>query len=413
MPGVQETFAKHCIAGSRLYNLLPAGQQSNYGVGEDIHAGTNLDERMKIYGQLGDVYITFEGGPGVSKEANAAFARGVAVVPLIRTGGASGGMFDFPTGALKKPLFATDEQWQLLGSESSLVADSARAVVEIVKGFIAQVPSPVEMQDVLDTAQHADPSLSVDGGVGAGPMDAPTAPVAGAIAPVEAGPRAGAAAELAPPAAWPAESTENGTLAVAAQEEEEEVEQQASELRDMYREVRRKLQGDSDKTRSRIKRSLDGELALNGYVSNVARIRGIMGNNLATTDAESTPTCQGAADVAAATKVRESADAWLLQRTNASAVATGKPNGRGSPPSLQRSSSAAGRLRPLAGGVVAAGRLRPPAVEPGLGKSWSQPTLPPLPPLVAKPLAAPRQLVVPERHRPKLAPLVDPPRPHA
>eukprot|EP00747_Dinoflagellata_sp_TGD_P154517 gnl/TRDRNA2_/TRDRNA2_177506_c0_seq11.p1 gnl/TRDRNA2_/TRDRNA2_177506_c0~~gnl/TRDRNA2_/TRDRNA2_177506_c0_seq11.p1 ORF type:complete len:1037 (-),score=224.25 gnl/TRDRNA2_/TRDRNA2_177506_c0_seq11:135-3185(-) len=142
MPGVQETFAKHCVAESRLFNLLPDGQQSNYGVGEDIHAGSNLDERIQVYGQLGHVYISFEGGPGVSKEAKAAVARSAGVVPLIRTGGASGGMFDFPAGALKKPPFATDEQWNLLGSQSSSVAESAGAVVQIVKGFIAQGSVP-------------------------------------------------------------------------------------------------------------------------------------------------------------------------------------------------------------------------------------------------------------------------------
>eukprot|EP00747_Dinoflagellata_sp_TGD_P077637 gnl/TRDRNA2_/TRDRNA2_159678_c1_seq3.p1 gnl/TRDRNA2_/TRDRNA2_159678_c1~~gnl/TRDRNA2_/TRDRNA2_159678_c1_seq3.p1 ORF type:complete len:260 (+),score=33.77 gnl/TRDRNA2_/TRDRNA2_159678_c1_seq3:91-780(+) len=91
MPGVQETFVRHCRAGSKIYNLLPVGQSSNYGVGEDIPAGANLEERIEIYGQLGHLYITFEGGPGVSKEANAAYARGVGVLPLIRTGGRSPG----------------------------------------------------------------------------------------------------------------------------------------------------------------------------------------------------------------------------------------------------------------------------------------------------------------------------------
>merc|ERR1711904_272938 len=117
MPGVQETFAKHCIAGSKVFNLLPAGQQSNYGVGDDIAAGADLDERIRIYSQIGDIYITFEGGPGVSKEANAAFARGVGVVPLMRTGGASSGMFDFPVGALTKPSFAAEKPWELLRSK--------------------------------------------------------------------------------------------------------------------------------------------------------------------------------------------------------------------------------------------------------------------------------------------------------
>eukprot|EP00747_Dinoflagellata_sp_TGD_P077635 gnl/TRDRNA2_/TRDRNA2_159678_c1_seq1.p1 gnl/TRDRNA2_/TRDRNA2_159678_c1~~gnl/TRDRNA2_/TRDRNA2_159678_c1_seq1.p1 ORF type:complete len:293 (+),score=50.66 gnl/TRDRNA2_/TRDRNA2_159678_c1_seq1:91-879(+) len=137
MPGVQETFVRHCRAGSKIYNLLPVGQSSNYGVGEDIPAGANLEERIEIYGQLGHLYITFEGGPGVSKEANAAYARGVGVLPLIRTGGASGGMFDFPAGALERSPFATEEQWELLKSTTASVADTAQAAVEIAKASIA------------------------------------------------------------------------------------------------------------------------------------------------------------------------------------------------------------------------------------------------------------------------------------
>eukprot|EP00931_Biecheleriopsis_adriatica_P023996 TRINITY_DN15043_c0_g1_i2.p1 TRINITY_DN15043_c0_g1~~TRINITY_DN15043_c0_g1_i2.p1 ORF type:complete len:1968 (+),score=448.09 TRINITY_DN15043_c0_g1_i2:92-5995(+) len=141
MSGVQDSFAKACIAGSRIYNLLPFGIDSSYGVGVDIHAGANLEERMQIFSQLGDVYISFEGGPGVSKEANAAFARGAGVVPLIRTGGASSGMFDFPAGALSKASFASDEQWKLLANKDAPVADTARAAVEIIKRFISQVAS--------------------------------------------------------------------------------------------------------------------------------------------------------------------------------------------------------------------------------------------------------------------------------
>eukprot|EP00747_Dinoflagellata_sp_TGD_P122322 gnl/TRDRNA2_/TRDRNA2_173600_c6_seq5.p1 gnl/TRDRNA2_/TRDRNA2_173600_c6~~gnl/TRDRNA2_/TRDRNA2_173600_c6_seq5.p1 ORF type:complete len:314 (+),score=52.46 gnl/TRDRNA2_/TRDRNA2_173600_c6_seq5:54-944(+) len=142
MPGVQETFAKNCISGSRVYNLLPVGDASNYGIGEDIPAGATLPDRMEIFGQLGHLYVTFEGGPGVAKEARAAVARGATVIPLMRTGGASGGMFEFPAAALSKPSFATEQQWEALRDSTRPVADSARAVVEIVKGFVTQRDAP-------------------------------------------------------------------------------------------------------------------------------------------------------------------------------------------------------------------------------------------------------------------------------
>eukprot|EP00747_Dinoflagellata_sp_TGD_P098683 gnl/TRDRNA2_/TRDRNA2_167523_c0_seq1.p1 gnl/TRDRNA2_/TRDRNA2_167523_c0~~gnl/TRDRNA2_/TRDRNA2_167523_c0_seq1.p1 ORF type:complete len:201 (-),score=38.16 gnl/TRDRNA2_/TRDRNA2_167523_c0_seq1:30-632(-) len=112
LPGPQECFARSCLAEARVFNVLPHGQASNYGVGEDLHVGMDSDEQNRIFSMLGDAYITFEGGQDVSSQAAAAFARGAAVVPLIRTGGASSGMYRFPTGAMKKPHFITQYQWE-------------------------------------------------------------------------------------------------------------------------------------------------------------------------------------------------------------------------------------------------------------------------------------------------------------
>jgi len=136
MAGVQETFAQHCGDGSRVWNLLPVGQSSGFGRGTDINAGADLEERMAIFGLVGDIYITVEGGPGVSKEASAAHARGAAVVPLRRTGGASDGMFGFPQRALLKPAFATEEQWSLLANKDVLVNESAAALAAIVQACV-------------------------------------------------------------------------------------------------------------------------------------------------------------------------------------------------------------------------------------------------------------------------------------
>merc|ERR1712182_54047 len=85
--GLQEAFASTCGDGSRVWNLLPEGQSSGFARGTDINAGADLKARMEIFASLGDVYITAEGGPGVSFEASLAFHRGAAVQPLMRTGG--------------------------------------------------------------------------------------------------------------------------------------------------------------------------------------------------------------------------------------------------------------------------------------------------------------------------------------
>jgi len=136
MPGIHKVFAKHCGEGSRLWNLLPVGQTSGYGVGTDINAGVTFQQRSEIYAQLGDIYLTFEGGPAVAAEARVAVARGASVLPLQRTGGASSGMYGFPPSALERPAFVSEDQWGLLGQSDVPVAQTAAAVAEIVVGFM-------------------------------------------------------------------------------------------------------------------------------------------------------------------------------------------------------------------------------------------------------------------------------------
>jgi len=147
MAGVQETFAKHC-PNSRVFNLLQIGGSSGYGVGMDLEAGENLDERKKVFGQIGDIYITVEGGPGVAQEARDAFKRGAGIVPLMRTGGASEGQFGFPPEALKPPAFAEAAHWELLQRADVPVADSIAAAAHIVAGFASQgsPEAPAEVQ---------------------------------------------------------------------------------------------------------------------------------------------------------------------------------------------------------------------------------------------------------------------------
>jgi len=141
MAGVQQLFAEHCGEASRLWHLLPEGEASGFSAGEDVGAGRDLDERKAIFGQLGDIYLTFEGGPGVAAEARAATERGAVVLPLARTGGASGGMFDFPKAALERPAFATDAQWALLQHTDGSVEDCMEAVLELARKATARQPS--------------------------------------------------------------------------------------------------------------------------------------------------------------------------------------------------------------------------------------------------------------------------------
>jgi len=137
MAGVQETFAKGCAQGPAVVNMLPTGQTSNSGVGVDFAFFQDLNERIAVFGQIGDIYISIEGGPGVSEEANAAFSRGAIVLPMMSTGGASGGAFDFPAGALEVSPYASPEQWELLATKGQ-PEDTARAVCEMILGMLPQ-----------------------------------------------------------------------------------------------------------------------------------------------------------------------------------------------------------------------------------------------------------------------------------
>lgn len=147
MPGVQAAFAKGFGASQSLVHLLPDGRSSGFGVGRDMRCGSTLEDRMEVFGQLGQVYLTFEGGPGVAKEAKAAFERGAVVLPMISTGGASGGMFDFPKGALHRPGVASEEQWACF-TEKVLPDQTAVAVIDVILAGVESARS-VEMGAAL------------------------------------------------------------------------------------------------------------------------------------------------------------------------------------------------------------------------------------------------------------------------
>lgn len=143
MPGVQHTFAQAACYGNRVFAMVPEGfEQSEQGaqiphVGTIIHAGADLEARKEIFSQIGHIYITCEGGPGAAKEAAHAYARGAKVVPLIRTGGASGGMFNFPTEAFQnpEPAYISESRWAALSNESIQVEHTAQACSTVVNAL--------------------------------------------------------------------------------------------------------------------------------------------------------------------------------------------------------------------------------------------------------------------------------------
>eukprot|EP00930_Biecheleria_cincta_P049008 TRINITY_DN34252_c0_g1_i1.p1 TRINITY_DN34252_c0_g1~~TRINITY_DN34252_c0_g1_i1.p1 ORF type:complete len:764 (-),score=93.26 TRINITY_DN34252_c0_g1_i1:26-2317(-) len=159
MPGVQHVFARHCGDGSRLCNVLPARQKCNYGRGRDVTAGDNGAERKRIFSTVGDVYLILEGGPGAASQARQAFAGGARLVPVIRTGGASAGLFDFPADALRRPTFATKAQWAALGARDGSIASCAEAVVELVAAAArtppGQVPASPESTEVFSDSEDS------------------------------------------------------------------------------------------------------------------------------------------------------------------------------------------------------------------------------------------------------------------
>eukprot|EP00927_Polykrikos_kofoidii_P052936 TRINITY_DN469_c0_g2_i5.p1 TRINITY_DN469_c0_g2~~TRINITY_DN469_c0_g2_i5.p1 ORF type:complete len:718 (-),score=86.72 TRINITY_DN469_c0_g2_i5:60-2213(-) len=139
MPGVQATFAKHCGDVQNLWHVRPiGGNPSGFEYGKDVFAGANENERRAVIGNIGDIYITVEGGPGVAFEAASAYNRGALVLPLIRSGGASSGMFEFPSAALKCPDFVRIKErdtWDLIMRDDVPIDKTVTAAVSLLKDY--------------------------------------------------------------------------------------------------------------------------------------------------------------------------------------------------------------------------------------------------------------------------------------
>eukprot|EP00435_Cladocopium_sp_Y103_P019932 s4028_g4.t2 len=145
LPGVQESFAKSCNPStSKVYKLAPGSCSGCTLNGQTVKAGTTLREVQSVLACIGEVYITFAGDQEVAEQAGIAFSRGAAVVPVIRTGGAScslwcsfisSGKFGFPAAALKKPAFLGKENWSFITSTDASDVATAAAIAAAVAGY--------------------------------------------------------------------------------------------------------------------------------------------------------------------------------------------------------------------------------------------------------------------------------------
>ena len=125
----QETQAK-----GEVFHLAPSGYSCKWGFGICMEAGETMEQRRYILSTLADVCISIEGGPGTVDEMNKAQSEEKIVVPLARTGGASGGLFEAP--ALPCPSIVDTSVWDMLGDERASIQDSAIAAVDVVEAIL-------------------------------------------------------------------------------------------------------------------------------------------------------------------------------------------------------------------------------------------------------------------------------------
>mmetsp|Transcript_67210 Transcript_67210/g.174194 ORF Transcript_67210/g.174194 Transcript_67210/m.174194 type:complete len:699 (+) Transcript_67210:1-2097(+) len=164
IPGVQKIFAEQCHDHSRVLNLLHTGQSCGYQRGTHRILCKDESERQEVFGLIGDIYITLEGSVGVGRVATAAHKRGAAVLPVLRTGLASTGMYGFPSKALKKPAFLTDQQWSPLTDENARVEDAANGVLAYVSHLTPPAAAAQHLRNELESRERGCRIICISGG---------------------------------------------------------------------------------------------------------------------------------------------------------------------------------------------------------------------------------------------------------
>ena len=136
--GVGETVGRSLYAarkpddgGPNVFHILPKGF-ARWDYGDTLFAGKDMRERREILGRLADVYVAIEGGPGTAHEAAVALDRSAVVIPIGRSGGASGDLYP----RLARPHFARDPAWRDLADVDASPEHVARSTIDIVSAYL-------------------------------------------------------------------------------------------------------------------------------------------------------------------------------------------------------------------------------------------------------------------------------------
>lgn len=127
-----EAFSRHEHRGLRIANLVPASGSRNH---HNVVAGPNQLQCEEVLGEIGDIYLLLDGvGPSSTRQAHKALARGAHVLPVTYAGGPG----NLQHSGYRRPHYATEMQWSLLGFQSMDLGSVARAAADILLAYLAE-----------------------------------------------------------------------------------------------------------------------------------------------------------------------------------------------------------------------------------------------------------------------------------
>lgn len=148
-PRLRACFAQAMGNSDCLFNFHLNDEVSDCEAGLSIHCGSCANVRSHVLSQLAEVYISFEGDSNTAREASLAYNRGVLVLPVKYTGGASGGLHSFPAPALWMPEdCASIGQWSRLCErcDPELTASALSGIVSRRLDIITIHAMPLELK---------------------------------------------------------------------------------------------------------------------------------------------------------------------------------------------------------------------------------------------------------------------------
>ncbi|GAU96589.1 hypothetical protein RvY_08017 [Ramazzottius varieornatus] len=128
LPSYEESDQKEIADqnGDGTFNPAPTGKT--------FFVGKSLRERETVVGRYFKVCILIDGDTHAAHEATEAIWADNVVLPILKSGGAAGGDYDFRMD--KAPAGVSEEHWAVIRSKESADSDIAVAVREIVAGLL-------------------------------------------------------------------------------------------------------------------------------------------------------------------------------------------------------------------------------------------------------------------------------------